>query len=134
MEQELQQFLFNIVDKIEKNKGSPATFIECRQEFIKNPGDFTEHKLSRGIFYNLWLTNTCYIEKTGSYISLQRWNDDYFTYQEKFDNRFKPLGYIIDDRSRIRASQEAKTIEFGELIDLLSSSDEGRLKDYEWMF
>lgn len=64
------------------------------------------------------------MEKTSCYLSTQKWNDNYFKIDELFEARFKPLGYEIDDRNRIRATEGAKTVEFAHLWDILTSDDE----------
>jgi hypothetical protein len=78
--------------------------------------------------------NAYYLDKTGSYLSLSKWNDEYFKYTERLETRFQPLGYTIGDRERIRAGEGAKTVEFTELWDILTSTDEQKLKDNEWIF
>lgn len=74
------------------------------------------------------------MDKTASYLSTERWNDEYKTSSEVFDERFKPLGYTIDEKGRARATADAKTVEFTDLWDILISDDEQKLKDNEWIF
>lgn len=74
------------------------------------------------------------MEKSGSYFSTTKYNDEYWKYDELFEARFKPLGYTVGDKERVRATESAKTVEFTELWDILTSSDEQKLKDNEWIF
>lgn len=82
----------------------------------------------------LWRNNKIYLDKSWIYVSSTKWNDDYYTYQEIFDLQYKPLGYYIDDRLRIRPGEKTQTIDFCEWWDILNSSDEQKLKDADWMF
>jgi hypothetical protein len=56
------------------------------------------------------------------------------TYQERFDSRFKDLGYVLDQNSAIRAGPSTKTIEFKELLNLLRSKDEAELEKMRWVW
>ena len=64
------------------------------------------------------------MDRTASYLSTERWNDEYKTSSEVFDEKFKPLGYTIDEKGRARATADAKTVEFTDLWDILISDDE----------
>ena len=35
-----------------------------------------------------------------------------------------PFGYVVDDRHRVRPGAETKTVEWAELWDILTSTDE----------
>ena len=55
--------------------------LEVQQAFINSPGEF-EFMLPavRGLFLNLWNTNTVYMDKGSSYMSTSKLNDDYYTF------------------------------------------------------
>jgi len=49
-----------------------------------------------------------------SYCSLERWNDEYLTFTERFKKKYAdPYGYIMDDLDRIRPGPDTKTVDFG---------------------
>ena len=74
----------------ETKKGSPLNLLECRQEFLKNPGPYENLvPKNRALFRVFWKKNLVYLDKTGTYFSMQKWNDDYYKYDELFDVRFK---------------------------------------------
>ena len=57
------------------------------------------------------------------------------TFSEMFEKRWaKPYGYVLDDLRRVRPGPESTTVDFGELVDTLLSSDEGLLQTNSWMF
>ena len=96
----------NLITSAELKKGCPLTLLECRQEFLKNPGEFeTLIPANRALFRVFWKKNLIYLDKTGTYISMKKWNDDYFKYGELFEKRFKALGYFIDERERVRPNE-----------------------------
>ena len=56
------------------------------------------------------------------------------TFSEMFQKRWQPYGYILDDLKRVRPGPESVTVDFGELLETLLSSDEGLLEKNSWMF
>ena len=51
------------------------------------------------------------------------------TFTEMFQKRWaQPYGYVLDDLKRVRPGPESVTVDFGELVDTLLSSDPALLE------
>lgn len=81
----------------------------------------------------LW-TDKVYSTLDTCYFSTERWNDDFMTFTEMIEKRWKAYGYVVDDLKRIRPGPDSVTVDFGDLINTLLSSDESLLKTNSWMF
>ena len=60
-------------------------------------------------------------------MSTYRFNDQFKTYSERFDERNGKDGYVLDDLKLVRAGPETKTVDFGEFWDVLRSKDQSLL-------
>ena len=131
----LYDHLTEILKEVEAQKGSPPNLIELQHAFVKKPGDFPMMvPMVRGLFLNLWNINTTYLDKFCGYLSTTKWNDDYYKFDEYFDLRFKPLGYVRLENEKIVPGESTKVVEFTEFWDIINSSDEQKLKDASWLF
>lgn len=72
----------------------------------------------------LYRTNKIYFDSELGLWSLKKKNASLATQQERFDQQFTPYGYEIDQQLRVKPGAETPVIPFGDLWDLLSSSDE----------
>ena len=55
-------------------------------------------------------------------------------FRERFEKRFGHRGYVLDDLLRVRPGPSVRTVDFGELMDVLKSSDASLLEKNDWMF
>jgi len=62
-----------------------------------------------------------------SYFSIDKWNDDYKTMSEWFDQEWAPHGYVRDELLRVRPGPDCKTVDFASLWECLGSDDESLL-------
>jgi len=74
-----------MIAKLQEEKGSPPTFMQIRQHIKKNEieefkPDF-DHPFWR---YTLVWQDKVFVTKCMSYFSMQKWNDEYMTYSERF--------------------------------------------------
>ena len=81
----------------------------------------------------LW-TDRVYATKDTSYFSTHKWNDDFMTFTEMYEKRWKPYGYVLDRLRRVRPGPLTLTVDFGELVETLKSSDPEILNKNAWMF
>ena len=66
-------------------------------------------------------------------MSTTKWNDDYYKYLEWFEERYQPLGYVIQGE-KVVPGESCQTVEWSDLWEILSSDDEQKLKDAAWIF
>ena len=82
----------------------------------------------------LYWKNKLYLTPCLHYLSMIKWNDDYETYDERFQNQWGSKGYILDHLRRVRPGPDMKTVDFGELYDTFRSNDETLLESLSWVF
>lgn len=90
-------------------------------------------------FYNLIVTGAYYKDKLfltedTLYLSTKKYNDQFMIYSERFQSRYGKDGYVLDYGRRVKPSEKVRTIDFGVLFDVLTSSDEKLLEEHRWMF
>ena len=57
------------------------------------------------------------------------------THKERFEWKWgKPFGYVLDELNRVRPGPTTHTVDYGELIDILCSSDASLLQQNSWIF
>ena len=69
-----------------------------------------------------------------NYVSTQKFNDDFMSFLERFESKYGPGGYILDEFKRIRPGPTTKTVDFGHLMDILKSDNEALLVENAWIF
>lgn len=82
----------------------------------------------------IYFKDKIFMDETVFYMSTYRFNDEFKTYSERFEMRNGKHGYVLDDLKLVRAGPETKTIDFGELWDVLRSKDHSLLDSASWMF
>jgi len=84
--------------------------------------------LTRGsTITRLYMMDQIYCDSTGSYFSLEKWNDDYKKYTERIEENWGVHGLELDDKQRLRPNENYKAVDFNELWECLRSSDEIKL-------
>ena len=69
-----------------------------------------------------------------AYVSMIKWNDDYETFTERYKKKYEAKGYYLDELKRVRPGPDVKTVDFGELWDAFTSTDEKLLEPLAWVF
>lgn len=82
----------------------------------------------------LYWTNKVYASRCYNYFSTEKYTSEFETHQQRFDRKYAPLGYQLDELHRVRAGPDTKTVDFWQLWDMLRSKDEQALKDMSWAF
>lgn len=79
------------------------------------------------LFRILYTNDKIFIDKTGSYYSLEKWNEDFNTMTGWHNEKWAPFGYIQDELLRVRPGPNTKSVDFKQLWDCLNSQDEAKL-------
>ena len=82
----------------------------------------------------LYWDDKLYMTPCMAYCSMIKWNDDYERFTERFKRRYEGKGYILDDLMRVRPGPDVKTVDFGELWEMLTSADEKLLESMAWVY
>jgi len=82
----------------------------------------------------LYLNNKVYMDRGASYLSIKKWNDDYKTMNEWFEQEWAPYGYVHDNLFRVRPGPDCQTVDFASFWECLESRDEKLLKSNAWIF
>ena len=71
------------IERLEAAKGSPPTFLQLQQEMEKvHAKDFeVDHPFNKTAIY--W-PNKVYMPKDMAYASMNKWNDDFLLFNERF--------------------------------------------------
>lgn len=126
----------DVVQKLQQEKESPPCVPKIMQYIFENklfgegvlPGVLS-HK-GPGYASNRFYATPCLM-----YWSTERWNDEYKTYQERFQERYgDTYGYQLDRLNRVRPGPETQTVDYGQLIDILCSNDPSLLSENEALF
>jgi len=115
------------IESLQKAKGWPATNLELSQHTMKNKEKFPFNPQQGGMLSILYQNDKIFRDSTGSYVSLEKWNEDFKTMNERINEQWTPLGYKHDDKLRITPGPDAKTVDFEQLWDCLNSQDESKL-------
>ena len=86
-EAELNVF-FEAIQKFQQEKGSPATWMQIRQEMAKkNYPDIEGLDEKKGhpfVKAAIYWTDKVFMTPCLNYVSMEKWNDDYQTFTERF--------------------------------------------------
>ena len=77
-------------------------------------------------------TDKVYMTPCMSYASMEKWNDEYSNYSEKFQLRYP--GWVLSQSKRVMPGPEVKKVDFGNLWEILKSKDEALLQQNSWIF
>ena len=136
--------LMQIIGELELQKGTPPTWHEIRKNMHEN--NYIEFQNMTGMTFLQHIFSILYargaivwedkvfIDRSWNYFSLKKYNSTFHRYSERFEKNYSAGGYIVDDMKLIRPGPNTKTIDFGELWDVLRSSDESLLTNAKWMF
>ena len=84
--------------------------------------------------HGLYWDDKVYMTPCMAYCSMIKWNDHYERFTERFKRTYESKGYYLDDLLRVRPGPDVGTVDFGELWQVLTSSDEELLESLAWVF
>lgn len=110
--------------------------MQIRQEMTKNTYPDIEgldqikgHPFVKAAAY--W-TDKVFMTPCLNYVSMEKWNDEYQTFSERFQQRYP--GWVLSESKRVIPGPEVKTVDFGSLWEILTSKDESLLEQNSWIF
>ena len=89
---EMEAKLMEVIKIVEEKKGWPATSLELMQYVMKDMDKYPPSPVLT--FRALFKNDKVFTDTTGSYFSLQKWNEDFDNMTGRINKKYGQYGYI----------------------------------------